>query len=384
MTFALARLTPRELLARWSQLFALRFLVYSAGAVGITLALFPAWAAVSTAQARVAAWGASLIGLESQVLPGGVVIFGEGSFSYQVVWDCTAVTLGLLFIAAVLAYPATAAQRGLGIAIGLPAIFLLNLGRLISLAWVGVHAPERFETLHEFYWQAFLIATVAIAWFAWIRLVVHRSNRRGPPGSRRQVAKATATFLVTFSFLSLVGLFGRGVAAFGWVFVRMLDLPALVVLGSRLDKDRPVQFAWTYAMISAVVAIFLAVPRVSLRRRLIGGLLLGVPVVVALQLAYYGFVFSQLEHVARSGSTQEVWRSFDMGNVALRTVQLAVILTIWFMWVHRGWKRGAAAPTDAASSEPLSTTTPAAPAGTPSESESLDSGGVDEESLTPG
>jgi archaeosortase B (VPXXXP-CTERM-specific) len=106
------------------------------------------------------------------------------TFSYAVVEECTAFALVFLYGAAVLAYPATWRQRVVGLAVGIPALFALNLIRLVTLAWVGLHIPERFEAVHLYWWQGFLIAFTGLGWFAWARFVAHE-GRHSQGGTAR-------------------------------------------------------------------------------------------------------------------------------------------------------------------------------------------------------
>ncbi len=77
----------------------------------------------------------------------------------------------LFLAAAVLAFPATAAQRAAATLLGCLVIQAVNLVRIVTLYLLGCHRPEWFETFHVTVWQTVVFA-VAIAFFVfWTRRV---------------------------------------------------------------------------------------------------------------------------------------------------------------------------------------------------------------------
>jgi exosortase family protein XrtM len=96
----------------------------------------------------------------------------SGRFSLEIVLDCGALDVQALFAAAVLAFPAPWRQRAAGLAGGLLALNGFNVLRIVTLYFVGAHAPGWFHTLHE---EIFQIVIVAIAcllfalWAMWAR-----------------------------------------------------------------------------------------------------------------------------------------------------------------------------------------------------------------------
>ena len=57
----------------------------------------------------------------------------------------------------VLAFPAPPKARAAGLAIGLLVIQAVNLVRVVSLFWLGVHRRDVFELFHTAIWQTILI-----------------------------------------------------------------------------------------------------------------------------------------------------------------------------------------------------------------------------------
>lgn len=96
-------------------------------------------------------------------------LYVPGGFGYVVVIGCTGVVPAAVLAIAVLASPATATTRALGLVVGVPLVLLLNLLRLVHLFYLGVHAPQNFALAHQLLWEcALVVATVGI-WFGWWR-----------------------------------------------------------------------------------------------------------------------------------------------------------------------------------------------------------------------
>lgn len=72
----------------------------------------------------------------------------------RIIDECTGVYAGVLLLAFVVAFPHPWRRRAVAIAFGLAAVTLLNLLRLITLAWLMVHRPGAADFAHDYLWQA--------------------------------------------------------------------------------------------------------------------------------------------------------------------------------------------------------------------------------------
>ena len=98
-------------------------------------------------------------------------------FGIQIVEACDGVLPAMIFLSAVLAFPSRWIDKGWGILIGLPSIFLINLVRLVSLMLVGAAWPGVFEQVHIYVWQALVITLSMVVWVFWAeRFVRPRSG----------------------------------------------------------------------------------------------------------------------------------------------------------------------------------------------------------------
>ena len=91
------------------------------------------------------------------------------AFAVDVKNGCNGVEASLLLVAAMLAFPASPKQRALGIAGGLSVIQGVNLFRIVSLFWLGVHHRNVFELFHAAVWQTALILLAVGIFLAWSR-----------------------------------------------------------------------------------------------------------------------------------------------------------------------------------------------------------------------
>ncbi|HOD66983.1 MAG TPA: exosortase H [candidate division Zixibacteria bacterium] len=99
-------------------------------------------------------------------------------FPVEVIDECTGLLEMVIFTAAVLAFSTTPGKKLLGLALGLPAIYLFNILRIVVLVIAGASSKPLFDFLHLYFWQATLILMIASVWIAWIYLVVFRDPKR--------------------------------------------------------------------------------------------------------------------------------------------------------------------------------------------------------------
>ncbi|MCK4392911.1 exosortase H [Candidatus Bipolaricaulota bacterium] len=112
----------------------------------------------------------SIFGTEAQV--SGTLIISP-LFSVKVIPACSGIFPTILFISAVLAYPCKLKEKFIGILLGIPAIFLVNLIRMVSLFYVGAYLPQIFEATHLLFWQSLMIIAAVFLWLLWAQRFTH-------------------------------------------------------------------------------------------------------------------------------------------------------------------------------------------------------------------
>lgn len=104
------------------------------------------------------------------------IVIGLPNDTWLINLECTAVFVMAVYAAFVIAYPARLGHKAAALAIGLPAVFLANLLRLLIMAWLGRFGLQYASGFHDYVWQVGFIMMVVISWVAWIRAVGNESD----------------------------------------------------------------------------------------------------------------------------------------------------------------------------------------------------------------
>ena len=119
---------------------------------------------IQFAYARATGLVLGLLG-EQVMVSGNLVQTPE--FGISVVTACTGIFLTGLFIAAVIALPARLRSTLSGIGLGVLILGVLNVVRLVSLYYIGVHWPSFLDTAHLIVWQSLFILVAVVTWLCW-------------------------------------------------------------------------------------------------------------------------------------------------------------------------------------------------------------------------
>jgi exosortase H (IPTLxxWG-CTERM-specific) len=96
----------------------------------------------------------------------GTMIRGP-RFAVNIRNGCNGVEAMLIFLAAVLAFPASWKSRLAGLGLGILAIQAVNLIRVVALYLTGVYFPRLFDTSHTVIWQTIVILSGVLLWIFW-------------------------------------------------------------------------------------------------------------------------------------------------------------------------------------------------------------------------
>ena len=146
--------------------FALRYALIAAALFAIYAFPFELFGARHDWLAGYLAAYARLAGGVLQIFESGIVVAGtqiHGRFPMEIVRNCDAIEINILFLSAVLAFPAPWRRRALAASLGLLALVALNVARICSLYFVGVHAPQHFAVVHEQIFPLLLVLCAALA-----------------------------------------------------------------------------------------------------------------------------------------------------------------------------------------------------------------------------
>ena len=90
----------------------------------------------------------------------------QGRYSMQIVRNCDAADINIVFASALLAFPAAIRKKPPLLLLGIALLVAANVTRICSLYYVGVYAPSWFKVAHEEVWPLLLVAfTVGV--FMW-------------------------------------------------------------------------------------------------------------------------------------------------------------------------------------------------------------------------
>ncbi len=119
--------------------------------------------------------GAALRLLGQDVTMQGTVI-RSSRFAVNIRNGCNGVEAMLIFLAAVLAFPASWRSRLIGLALGILAIQIVNLVRVVALFLSGVYFPRIFDSSHTVIWQTIVILFGVLLWIFWANRFAARAE----------------------------------------------------------------------------------------------------------------------------------------------------------------------------------------------------------------
>lgn len=120
--------------------------------------------------------------LIAKAIAGVVNLFGAGAFtdgtivqtatfSLNIAMGCDGVEATCLFVAGVLAFPTSWRARGIGLAIGIPIIQVINLARLVALYYAGIYLPSLVEQIHVYVAQTIVILLSTAILIYWLERI---------------------------------------------------------------------------------------------------------------------------------------------------------------------------------------------------------------------
>lgn len=114
-----------------------------------------------------ATWTSKAINLlgGSTTVSGTLLI--SDNFVANVVAECTSIGPLILYVGAVVAYPASKRAKFVGAATGAVVLTAVNLVRIMSLFWIGEVYPEYLDVVHLLVWQSAIILLAIVMWLIW-------------------------------------------------------------------------------------------------------------------------------------------------------------------------------------------------------------------------
>jgi exosortase H (IPTLxxWG-CTERM-specific) len=134
----------------------------------------------TSALASISTWIVTLFD-GNVVATGKVMSSNTNGFAVSIEAGCNGVEATLVLLAAMLAFPAPWKHKVVGLVLGILAVQLLNILRVISLFYLGQWNYDVFEWAHLYVWQALIMLDVLVVWLIWVRRVPRTGNSGEPP-----------------------------------------------------------------------------------------------------------------------------------------------------------------------------------------------------------
>jgi exosortase H (IPTLxxWG-CTERM-specific) len=103
-------------------------------------------------------------------------------FAVNIRNGCNGVEALLIFLAAVLAFPASWREKASGLVLGTVAIQAVNLLRVAALFLTGAYYPKLFDTSHTVVWQTVVILCSVLFWMFWASRLAPAAKARAEQG----------------------------------------------------------------------------------------------------------------------------------------------------------------------------------------------------------
>ena len=135
-----------------------------ASSIAIDAIHLPGIDALALTLAWLAAHAVALLGVPAY--SSGAVIDANG-FAAVIVQQCTAIEVIVVFGTGVIVLPVSLRARLWALALGVPALCVLNLARVVSLLLIGANLPEYLDLAHLAIWQTAMAFVGLALWLLW-------------------------------------------------------------------------------------------------------------------------------------------------------------------------------------------------------------------------
>jgi exosortase/archaeosortase family protein len=101
----------------------------------------------------------------------GYALVGE-RMSLRIANDCNGGWAFAIFLAAALAVPSSWRAKAWAVGLGLPALWGVNVVRVVTLYYLAIYFPNLFEALHLYVWQFLIIGAGLLLLVMWAEVFV--------------------------------------------------------------------------------------------------------------------------------------------------------------------------------------------------------------------
>ncbi|MEH6583423.1 MAG: exosortase H [Halioglobus sp.] len=112
---------------------------------------------------------------DSVIFYGKILQDAGSGFAVSIESGCNGVEATIVLVAAVVAFPAPWRSRVMAIVIGFLAVQVMNLGRIISLYYLGQWNFEVFTWVHLYLWPVLIMLDVLIVFMLYLRYLSNQA-----------------------------------------------------------------------------------------------------------------------------------------------------------------------------------------------------------------
>lgn len=100
------------------------------------------------------------------------LLTSHGTEKMVVITECTGLYTTIIYFAIIGAYPARLGEKALGLLIGIPSIHILNLARMVFIAFILYHKRDLFHFFHGYLWQVSFAVFMLLLVILWMTKIV--------------------------------------------------------------------------------------------------------------------------------------------------------------------------------------------------------------------
>lgn len=119
--------------------------------------------------AKVAVFIINLSGIKTGI-KGNIVTLPKETWIVNT--ECTALFVMIIFSSFIVVYQAKIKDKAIALLTGIPAIFVINILRLLILAWLTQFGLTYAKLFHDYIWQVAFILMIVFFWLIWIERIV--------------------------------------------------------------------------------------------------------------------------------------------------------------------------------------------------------------------
>ncbi len=128
----------------------------------------------------VAAFSGALLKMIGQPVEVAGTVIRSSRFGVNINNGCNGVEAMLILLASIVAFPASAKARAIGLVLGAIVVQLLNAVRIVTLYLLGAYQPRLFDMFHTAVWQILVILSAIAFFLFWsARVAPNRLATRG-------------------------------------------------------------------------------------------------------------------------------------------------------------------------------------------------------------